>query len=77
MFDDVFYFLAAGADYTGQTYSHSPYTSYSEAWRFTNSSILGEWEHTKSTVLYTFLLPQDMFRFALIIVTFTNKRQII
>ncbi|XP_029025782.1 paired box protein Pax-8 isoform X2 [Betta splendens] len=32
--------VAAGADYTGQTYSHSPYTSYSEAWRF-NSSILG------------------------------------
>ncbi|XP_044030688.1 paired box protein Pax-8 isoform X6 [Siniperca chuatsi] len=33
--------MVAGADYTGQTYSHSPYTSYSEAWRFTNSSILG------------------------------------
>uniref|UniRef100_H3BXM6 Paired box protein Pax-8 n=1 Tax=Tetraodon nigroviridis TaxID=99883 RepID=H3BXM6_TETNG len=32
--------VAAGADYSGQTYSHSPYTSYSEAWRFTNSSIL-------------------------------------
>ncbi|XP_008294855.1 paired box protein Pax-8 [Stegastes partitus] len=30
-----------GADYSGQSYSHSPYTSYSEAWRFTNSSILG------------------------------------
>lgn len=34
---------AAGADYSGQTYSHSPYTSYSEAWRFTNSSILSEY----------------------------------
>ncbi|XP_029300071.1 paired box protein Pax-8 isoform X3 [Cottoperca gobio] len=33
--------VAAGTDYAGQTYSHSPYTSYSEAWRFTNSSILG------------------------------------
>ncbi|RVE65821.1 hypothetical protein OJAV_G00120560 [Oryzias javanicus] len=33
--------VAAGADYSGQSYSHSPYTSYSEAWRFTNSSILG------------------------------------
>ncbi|XP_034458079.1 paired box protein Pax-8 isoform X4 [Hippoglossus hippoglossus] len=33
--------VAAGADYTGQSYTHSPYTSYSEAWRFTNSSILG------------------------------------
>ncbi|XP_077441945.1 paired box protein Pax-8 isoform X3 [Vanacampus margaritifer] len=31
----------AGADYPAQTYSHSPYASYSEAWRFTNSSILG------------------------------------
>lgn len=34
--------LAAGADYSAQTYSHSPYTSYSDAWRFTNSSILSE-----------------------------------
>uniref|UniRef100_A0A671YPQ8 Paired box protein Pax-8 n=1 Tax=Sparus aurata TaxID=8175 RepID=A0A671YPQ8_SPAAU len=33
--------MVAGADYSGQTYSHSPYTSYSDAWRFTNSSILG------------------------------------
>ncbi|XP_039470198.1 paired box protein Pax-8 isoform X2 [Oreochromis aureus] len=33
--------VAAGADYSGQSYSHSPYTSYSEAWRFTNSSLLG------------------------------------
>lgn len=33
--------MVAGADYSGQSYSHSPYTSYSEAWRFTNSSILG------------------------------------
>uniref|UniRef100_A0A1A7XQS7 Paired box protein Pax-8 n=1 Tax=Iconisemion striatum TaxID=60296 RepID=A0A1A7XQS7_9TELE len=33
--------VAAGADYSGQSYTHSPYTSYSEAWRFTNSSILG------------------------------------
>ncbi|KAJ3605685.1 hypothetical protein NHX12_027729 [Muraenolepis orangiensis] len=32
---------SSGADYTTQTYSHSPYASYSEAWRFTNSSILG------------------------------------
>ncbi|KAL0192312.1 hypothetical protein M9458_010608, partial [Cirrhinus mrigala] len=31
----------AGPEYTGQTYSHAPYTSYSDAWRFTNSSILG------------------------------------
>ncbi|XP_037548076.1 paired box protein Pax-8 [Nematolebias whitei] len=33
--------MVAGADYSGQSYSHSPYTSYSEAWRFTNPSILG------------------------------------
>ncbi|XP_048115799.1 paired box protein Pax-8 isoform X5 [Alosa alosa] len=33
--------MVAGADYSGQTYTHSPYTSYSEAWRFTNSGILG------------------------------------
>lgn len=32
---------SAGPEYTGQTYSHAPYTSYSDAWRFTNSSILG------------------------------------
>lgn len=34
--------LAAGADYSAQTYSHSPYTSYGDAWRFTNSSILSQ-----------------------------------
>ncbi|CAJ1070325.1 paired box protein Pax-8 isoform X6 [Xyrichtys novacula] len=33
--------MVAGAEYSGQTYSHSPYTTYSDAWRFTNSSILG------------------------------------
>ncbi|XP_023674360.1 paired box protein Pax-8 isoform X4 [Paramormyrops kingsleyae] len=33
--------MVSGADYSGQTYGPSPYTSYSEAWRFTNSSILG------------------------------------
>uniref|UniRef100_A0A8C5G0F6 Paired box protein Pax-8 n=1 Tax=Gouania willdenowi TaxID=441366 RepID=A0A8C5G0F6_GOUWI len=33
--------MVAGADYSSQTYSHSPYSTYSEAWRFTNSSILG------------------------------------
>uniref|UniRef100_A0A3B4EKC9 Paired box protein Pax-8 n=1 Tax=Pygocentrus nattereri TaxID=42514 RepID=A0A3B4EKC9_PYGNA len=34
--------MVAGAEYSGQTYTHSPYTSYSDAWRFTNSSILGK-----------------------------------
>ncbi|XP_026778309.1 paired box protein Pax-8 isoform X4 [Pangasianodon hypophthalmus] len=33
--------MVAGAEYSGQTYTHSPYTTYSDAWRFTNSSILG------------------------------------
>ncbi|XP_036384949.1 paired box protein Pax-8 isoform X2 [Megalops cyprinoides] len=33
--------MVAGTDYSGQAYTPSPYTSYSEAWRFTNSSILG------------------------------------
>uniref|UniRef100_A0A3B3TG04 Paired box protein Pax-8 n=1 Tax=Paramormyrops kingsleyae TaxID=1676925 RepID=A0A3B3TG04_9TELE len=33
--------MVSGEDYSGQTYGPSPYTSYSEAWRFTNSSILG------------------------------------
>ncbi|XP_048877026.1 paired box protein Pax-8 isoform X5 [Brienomyrus brachyistius] len=33
--------MVSGTDYSGQTYGPSPYTSYSEAWRFTNSSILG------------------------------------
>ncbi|XP_017314923.1 paired box protein Pax-8 isoform X1 [Ictalurus punctatus] len=33
--------MVAGAEYSGQAYTHSPYTSYSDAWRFTNTSILG------------------------------------
>ncbi|XP_063067318.1 paired box protein Pax-8 [Engraulis encrasicolus] len=33
--------MVTGADYSTQTYTHSPYTSYSDAWRFTNSGILG------------------------------------
>uniref|UniRef100_A0A8C2A7W6 Paired box protein Pax-8 n=1 Tax=Cyprinus carpio TaxID=7962 RepID=A0A8C2A7W6_CYPCA len=33
--------MVTGPEYMGQTYSHTPYTSYSDAWRFTNSSILG------------------------------------
>lgn len=31
-----------GPEYSGQTYTHPSYTSYSDAWRFTNSTILGE-----------------------------------
>ncbi|XP_062844513.1 paired box protein Pax-8 [Trichomycterus rosablanca] len=33
--------MVAGAEYSGQTYAHPTYTSYGDAWRFTNSSILG------------------------------------
>ncbi|XP_028676353.2 LOW QUALITY PROTEIN: paired box protein Pax-8 [Erpetoichthys calabaricus] len=33
--------MVAGSDYSASAYSHSPYTSYSDAWRFTNTSILG------------------------------------
>ncbi|XP_076868123.1 paired box protein Pax-8 isoform X4 [Brachyhypopomus gauderio] len=41
--------MVAGAEYSGQTYTHSPYTSYSDAWRFTNSSILGSPYYYSST----------------------------
>ncbi|XP_056601937.1 paired box protein Pax-8 isoform X3 [Triplophysa dalaica] len=33
--------MVTGPEYTGQSYSHPSYTSYSDAWRFTNSTILG------------------------------------
>ncbi|XP_039624239.1 paired box protein Pax-8 isoform X3 [Polypterus senegalus] len=33
--------MVAGSDYSASAYSHPPYTSYSDAWRFTNTSILG------------------------------------
>uniref|UniRef100_H3A3K7 Paired box protein Pax-8 n=1 Tax=Latimeria chalumnae TaxID=7897 RepID=H3A3K7_LATCH len=33
--------MVAGSDYTGNAYSSSPYSSYSEAWRITNSGLLG------------------------------------
>ncbi|XP_061658102.1 paired box protein Pax-8 isoform X2 [Syngnathoides biaculeatus] len=33
--------VVAGADYPAQSYGHSPYASYGDAWRFTNSGILG------------------------------------
>uniref|UniRef100_A0A8D0L170 Paired box protein Pax-8 n=1 Tax=Sphenodon punctatus TaxID=8508 RepID=A0A8D0L170_SPHPU len=32
--------MVAGSDYSGNAYSHSPYSSYGEAWRFPNSSFL-------------------------------------
>ncbi|XP_058876443.1 paired box protein Pax-8 isoform X1 [Acipenser ruthenus] len=35
------YSMVAGSEFSSTAYSHSPYTSYSDAWRFTNSGILG------------------------------------
>ncbi|XP_042715277.2 paired box protein Pax-8 isoform X11 [Chrysemys picta bellii] len=32
--------VAAGSDYSANAYSHSPYSTYGEAWRFPNSSLL-------------------------------------
>lgn len=31
-----------GSEYSGNTYGHTPYSSYSEAWRFPNSSLLSK-----------------------------------
>ncbi|KAL4646539.1 paired box protein Pax-8-like isoform X4 [Arapaima gigas] len=33
--------MVTGSDFSSQAYTHSPYTPYTEAWRFTNSGILG------------------------------------
>ncbi|KAB0389387.1 hypothetical protein E2I00_011845, partial [Balaenoptera physalus] len=32
--------MVAGSEYSGNAYGHTPYSSYSEAWRFPNSSLL-------------------------------------
>ncbi|XP_067396422.1 paired box protein Pax-8 isoform X10 [Emydura macquarii macquarii] len=32
--------MVAGSDYSANAYSHSPYSTYGEAWRFPNSSLL-------------------------------------
>ncbi|XP_075767136.1 paired box protein Pax-8 isoform X2 [Pelodiscus sinensis] len=32
--------MVAGSDYSANAYSHSPYATYGEAWRFPNSSLL-------------------------------------
>lgn len=31
-----------GSEYSGNAYSHTPYSSYGEAWRFPNSSLLSK-----------------------------------
>ncbi|XP_062995509.1 paired box protein Pax-8 [Elgaria multicarinata webbii] len=33
--------VAAGSDYSGNAYSHTPYAGYGENWRFPNSALLG------------------------------------
>ncbi|TRY69764.1 hypothetical protein DNTS_030564 [Danionella cerebrum] len=33
--------MISASEYTGQSYSQVPYTAYSDAWRFSNSSLLG------------------------------------
>lgn len=36
-----------GSEYSGNAYGHTPYSSYGEAWRFPNSSLLSKspWGH--------------------------------
>ncbi|XP_043842008.1 paired box protein Pax-8 isoform X3 [Dromiciops gliroides] len=41
--------MVAGSDYSGNAYGHSPYSSYSEAWRFPNSSLLSSPYYYSST----------------------------
>ncbi|XP_029460111.1 paired box protein Pax-8 isoform X4 [Rhinatrema bivittatum] len=41
--------VAAGSDYSGNAYAHGPYSSYGEAWRFPNSSLLSSPFYYSST----------------------------
>ncbi|XP_048666350.1 paired box protein Pax-8 isoform X4 [Marmota marmota marmota] len=41
--------LLSGSEYSGNTYGHTPYSSYSEAWRFPNSSLLSSPYYYSST----------------------------
>ncbi|XP_060245658.1 paired box protein Pax-8 isoform X3 [Meriones unguiculatus] len=41
--------MVAGSEYSGNAYSHTPYSSYSEAWRFPNSSLLSSPYYYSST----------------------------
>ncbi|XP_040080180.1 paired box protein Pax-8 isoform X3 [Oryx dammah] len=41
--------LLSGSEYSGNAYSHTPYSSYSEAWRFPNSSLLSSPYYYSST----------------------------
>ncbi|XP_005212873.1 paired box protein Pax-8 isoform X3 [Bos indicus] len=41
--------LLSGSEYSGNAYGHTPYSSYSEAWRFPNSSLLSSPYYYSST----------------------------
>nr|XP_033805257.1 paired box protein Pax-8 isoform X9 [Geotrypetes seraphini] len=41
--------VAAGSDYSGNAYAHGPYSTYGEAWRFPNSSLLSSPFYYSST----------------------------
>ncbi|XP_044935063.1 paired box protein Pax-8 isoform X11 [Mustela nigripes] len=41
--------MVAGSEYSGNAYSHTPYSSYGEAWRFPNSSLLSSPYYYSST----------------------------
>uniref|UniRef100_A0A2I3HDA8 Paired box protein Pax-8 n=1 Tax=Nomascus leucogenys TaxID=61853 RepID=A0A2I3HDA8_NOMLE len=41
--------MVAGSEYSGNAYGHTPYSSYSEAWRFPNSSLLSSPYYYSST----------------------------
>lgn len=36
-------FCFAGSEFSGNPYSHPQYTTYNEAWRFSNPALLSEW----------------------------------
>ncbi|XP_053520643.1 paired box protein Pax-8 isoform X4 [Artibeus jamaicensis] len=41
--------MVAGSEYSGNAYGHTPYSSYSEAWRFPNSGLLSSPYYYSST----------------------------
>ncbi|XP_045143065.1 paired box protein Pax-8 isoform X4 [Echinops telfairi] len=41
--------MVAGSEYSGNTYGHAPYSSYGEAWRFPNPSLLSSPYYYSST----------------------------
>lgn len=41
-------FCFAGSEFSGNPYSHPQYTTYNEAWRFSNPALLSEWRESES-----------------------------